>query len=65
MELDIWRLELLRNGLHDVSISGSITLRTGLLCDFHGVCTDRMIVATALVTADRNILRLEQASASN
>lgn len=62
MELDVWRLELLRNGLREIPLSGSIALRAGRLQDFHGDPADRMIVATALehsstlLTADRKIL---------
>ena len=62
MELDIWRLELLHNGLLDIPLESSTALKAGQLQDFHGDPADRMIVATALehaaalVTADRKIL---------
>ncbi len=62
MELDIWRLELLRNGLLDIPLESCTALKAGQLQDFHGDPADRMIVATALehtatlVTADRKIL---------
>ena len=62
MELDVWRLELLHNGLLDIPLESSTALKAGQLQDFHGDPADRMIVATALehaaalVTADRKIL---------
>jgi len=62
MELDVWRLELLHNGLLDMPLESSTALKAGQLQDFHGDPADRMIVATALehaaalVTADRKIL---------
>jgi PIN domain nuclease of toxin-antitoxin system len=62
MELDVWRLELLHNGLTDIPLHSSTALRAGQLQDFHGDPADRMIVATALensailVTADQKIL---------
>ena len=62
MELDVWRLELLRNGLQEIPLDGATALRSAQLQDFHGDPADRMIVATALTcsaslaTADRKIL---------
>ncbi len=62
MELDVWRLELLHNGLLDIPLASSTALKAGQLQDFHGDPADRMIVATALehaaalVTADRKML---------
>jgi len=62
MELDVWRLELLHNGLLDMPLESSTALKAGQLQDFHGDPADRMIVATALehaatlVTADPKIL---------
>jgi len=62
MELDVWRLELLHNGLLDIPLESSTALKAGQLQDFHGDPADRMIVATALehsatlATADRKIL---------
>ena len=62
LELDIWRKELLRKGLHELSIGGSIAIRAGQLENMHGDPADRLIVASALeqsatlVTADRKIL---------
>ncbi len=62
MELDIWRMELLQNGLREIPLQGSTAVRAGQLMDFHGDPADRMIVATALenaaslMTADQKIL---------
>jgi PIN domain nuclease of toxin-antitoxin system len=62
LELDVWRLELLRNGLQEIPLQGSAVFRAGQLQEFHGDPADRMIVATALehsatlITADRKIL---------
>ncbi len=69
IELDVWRHDLLQNGLQEISLTGAAAIRAGRLEDFHGDPADRMIVATAmeqsavLVTADRKILqwgRLQQ-----
>ena len=63
IELDVWRLELLQNGLLEIPLRGSTALRAGCLSAFHGDSADRMIVATALensatlMTADRKILQ--------
>ena len=62
IELDVWRLELLQNGLLEIPLQGSTALRAGQLQKFYGDPADRMIVATAiehsatLVTADQKIL---------
>jgi PIN domain nuclease of toxin-antitoxin system len=62
IELDVWRIELLQNGLLEIPLQGSTALRAGQLQAFHGDPADRMIVATALensailVTADKKIL---------
>ena len=62
MELDIWRMELLQNGLREIPLQGSTGIRAGHLMGFHGDPADRMIVATALenaaslMTADKKIL---------
>ena len=62
MELDIWRLDLIDNGLLEIPLQGSIALRAGQLQSFHGDPADRIIAASALehsaslVTADRKIL---------
>jgi PIN domain nuclease of toxin-antitoxin system len=62
IELDVWRLELLQNGLLEIPFQGSTALRAGQLQDFHGDSADRMIVATALehsatlVAAEQKIL---------
>ena len=62
IELDVWRLELLQNGLLEIPLLGSTALRAGQLQEFHGDPADRMIVATTiehsatLVTANQKIL---------
>jgi PIN domain nuclease of toxin-antitoxin system len=62
IELDVWRIELLKNGLLEIPLQGSTALRAGQLQSFHGDPADCMIVATAfensatLVTADKKIL---------
>jgi PIN domain nuclease of toxin-antitoxin system len=62
LELDVWRKELLGNGLYEIPLDGAIAIRAGGLKDFHGDPADRLIVATALltssvlVTADQKIL---------
>ena len=62
IELDVWRIELLQNGLREIPLQGSTALRAGQLQAFHCDPADRMIVATALensatlITADRKIL---------
>lgn len=62
MELDVWRMELLQNGLQELPLQGSTAIRAGQLQAFHGDPADRMIVATALensatlMTADKKIL---------
>lgn len=69
IELDVWRQDLLQNGLQEISLTGAAAIRAGQLQDFHGDPADRMIVATAiensavLATADKKILnwdRLQQ-----
>ncbi len=66
IELDIWRHDLLQNGLQEISLTGAAAIRAGQLKDFHGDPADRMIVATAiensavLITADRKILQWER-----
>ena len=61
LDLDVWRRELLDQGLIEIAVDGAIAARAGLLADMHGDPADRLIVATALqghelVTADRRIL---------
>lgn len=62
MELDVWRMELVENGLREIPFKGSTAIRAGQLVGFHGDPADRMIVATALergaslMTADKKIL---------
>ncbi len=62
LEMDVWRKELLQNGLWEIPLDGTIAIRAGGLQDFHGDPADRLIVATALqtsstlITADQKIL---------
>ncbi len=62
LEMDVWRKELLQNGLLEIPLDGTIAIRAGGLQDFHGDPADRLIVATALqtsstlITADQKIL---------
>ncbi len=56
-----WREELLEDGLTEISVTGTIAVRAGLLQNLHGDPADRIIIATALeghrlVTGDRRIL---------
>lgn len=56
-----WRLDLMNQGLTEIPLDGSITVRAGLLTNMHGDPCDRLIVATALeghelITADERIL---------
>ncbi|MCY4450122.1 MAG: type II toxin-antitoxin system VapC family toxin [Chloroflexi bacterium] len=56
-----WREELLEAGLVEISVTGIIAARAGVLPDLHGDPADRIIIATALeghrlVTSDRRIL---------
>ena len=66
IELDVWRHDLLQNGLKEISLSGAAAIRAGQLKGFHGDPADRIIVATAmensaaLVTADKKILTWDQ-----
>ena len=58
---ETWRAGLLREGLVEITVDGSIALRAGSLRGLHGDPADRIIVSTALtghqlVTADRRIL---------
>jgi len=60
-ELDVWRRDLLDQGLSEIPVNGRLAARAGLLPDLHGDPADRFIVATALeghrlVTADERIL---------
>ena len=36
MELDIWRMELLQNGLREIPLQGSTGIRAGQLMGFYG-----------------------------
>ncbi len=62
MEPDVWRNDLLQNGLREIPLTGSIAICAGQLQGFHGDPADRMIASTAmdngafLVTADKKIL---------
>lgn len=62
LAMDVWRKELLENGLYEIPLDGAIAIRAGDLQNFHGDPADRLIVATALqtssilMTADQRIL---------
>ena len=62
IELDVWRQDLLQNGLQEIPLTGVAAIRAGQLQDFHGDPADRMIVSTVmensaiLATADKKIL---------
>ena len=61
VDIGLWRVSLLNEGLVEVPVDGEIALRAGSLRDLHGDPADRIIVATALaghqlVTADQRIL---------
>lgn len=56
-----WRRVLLEQGVVEIQVDGSISLRAASLADFHTDRADRVIVAAALnghclVTADKRIL---------
>lgn len=62
ISIELWRKNLLDNGLQELSLTGDVAIQSALLNDFHGDPADRMIVATAiqsttkLCTADEKIL---------
>jgi len=62
LSVELWRKELLDNGLQEISLNGKIAIQSAILPNFHGDQADRMIVATAintsltLCTADEKIL---------
>lgn len=62
MDIDLWRQNLIKNGLQEIPMTGEIAIRAALLNCFHGDPADRIIVATAihstsvLYTADKKIL---------
>ncbi len=66
MEMDAWRMDLLKSGLKEIPLDGATALFAARLENFHGDPADRMIVATALrnsailVTADKRILSWEK-----
>lgn len=60
-DVELWRRELLAEGVVEIPIDGVIAARAGLLPNIHGDPADRIIVATALnghtlITSDRRIL---------
>ena len=60
-DLDVWRRDLLEQGVYEIPVNGLIAARAGLLPDMHGDPADRLILATALeghqlITADERIL---------
>ena len=61
-QIQIWRRELLKQGLVEIPIDGEIALRSRELKGFHSDPADRFIVSTCLgghrlATADRKILK--------
>ena len=66
MEMDAWRMDLLKNGLKEIPLDGATALFAARLENFHGDPADRMIIATALrnsatlATADKRILSWEK-----
>lgn len=62
VDVDQWRQRLLRTGVVEIPLSGTIAITAARLEDFHKDPWDRMIVATAVtetsavVTADEDIL---------
>ena len=62
LSVELWRKDLLDNGLQEISLNGKIAIQSAILPNFHGDPADRMIVATAintsltLCTADEKIL---------
>lgn len=66
IELDVWRHDLLQDGLREIPLTGAAAIRAGQLSDFHGDPADRMIVSTAmensavLVIADKKILNWDR-----
>ena len=62
ISIELWRKNLLDNGLQELPLTGDTAIHSALLNDFHGDPADRMIVATAiqetatLCTADEKIL---------
>ncbi len=62
ISIELWRKNLLENGLQELSLTGDTAIHSALLDDFHGDPADRMIAATAiqatakLCTADEKIL---------
>ena len=59
--VDIWRKNLLLNGLQELPLSASVAIEAARLQNFHGDPADRIITATALnhnaslCTADQKI----------
>ena len=62
ISIELWRKNLLDNGLQELLLTGDVAIQSALLNDFHGDPADRMIIATAiqstakLCTADEKIL---------
>jgi len=62
VDIDQWRQRLLRTGVVEIPVSGTIAVAAARLEEFHKDPWDRIIVATALaetsavVTADEDIL---------
>jgi len=68
MDLNVWRDDLLKQGLVELPVSGDISIRAAGLQNFHGDPADRLIAVTALqnsavlVTADERILSSDLAT---
>jgi len=62
-DIHTWRVDVLRNGISEIAVTGDLAVSAVQLLDFHDDPADRLITATALfngatlVTADEAILR--------
>lgn len=69
LDLEVWRSELLGQGLVEIPVTGEIGIRAAAMRDFAGDPADRLIVASArkhgakLVTADGAILKVSEVAA--
>ena len=60
-DVQVWRRDLLEQGMVEIPVDGETAIRSARLIHFHADPADRLIVATALaghrlVTSDRRIL---------
>ena len=64
--IEVWRDNLVSNGLQEIPLSANIAIQSAQLESFHGDPADRIITATALstnailCTADKKLLNWEQ-----